>query len=438
MIKFAGLIHPFDSEHGRHLLVADGSRIYDLDDDLIREVDMAIAGDEKAFEELLARYGLGSAPYIDDTPLANPPLRALSLAVAQKCNLGCAYCYAQGGEFGGSPKNMQWSVARAAVERLLESTQPGERVHLAFLGGEPLINRDLIRRTTQFASSEARSRDLHIGFSITTNGTLLDPEDATFFEEYGFAVTISLDGVGAVHDRLRSFRGGRASYDNIIIRVKPLLDLQRRMQVSARVSVTPLNIGLQETLDEFISLGFHSVGFSPVLSSKQRQLEMKIADLNTMLGEMIACGRRFEEETAAGRRFPFANMTEALRQIHRGTHRPYPCGAGAGYFGVSADGGLFACHRFVDDKQGHLGDVISGIDERKRNGWLTERHVHTQEPCRSCWARYLCGGGCHHEVLYRGRPACDFIRGWLHYCLGAYVNVMEHRPEFFSTTGSVC
>ena len=29
------------------------------------------------------------------------PVKAVSLAVAQKCNLGCTYCYAQQGTFGG-------------------------------------------------------------------------------------------------------------------------------------------------------------------------------------------------------------------------------------------------------------------------------------------------------------------------------------------------
>ena len=44
------------------------------------------------------------APMIDDTPLVSPPLHALSLAVAQKCNLGCSYCYASQGGFGGGRK----------------------------------------------------------------------------------------------------------------------------------------------------------------------------------------------------------------------------------------------------------------------------------------------------------------------------------------------
>src|SRR6202035_4553868 len=113
---------------------------------------------------------------------------------------GCAYCYAQGGEFGGAPKNMTWDVARAAVERLLDSAERGQRVNLAFLGGEPLVNRALIRQATEFAAGEARARGVRAGFSITTNGTLLNPDDASFFEDYGFAVTVSVDGIGETHD----------------------------------------------------------------------------------------------------------------------------------------------------------------------------------------------------------------------------------------------
>jgi uncharacterized protein len=102
---------------------------------------------------------------------------------------------------------------------------------------------------------------------------------------------------------------------------------------------------------------------------------------------------------------------------------------------VSADGELFACHRFVNDPAGAMGNLDRGVDPSRQAAWLTNRHVHFQEPCRSCWARYLCGGGCHHEVIHRGRPACDYIRGWLHYCLQAYARLLEKRPEFFGVNG---
>ena len=153
--------------------------------------------------------------------------------------------------------------------------------------------------------------------------------------------------------------------------------------------------------------------------------EMSGDDLEVMLEGMIDCGREFERRVAKGERYAFSNMLSALREIRRGTHRPYPCGAGAGYLGVSADGDLWACHRFVGDADGAMGSLARGIDAPRRAAWLKERHVHRQEPCNSCWARYLCGGGCHHEVIRRGRPACDYIRGWLQYCLEAYLRLPD-------------
>ena len=217
-------------------------------------------------------------------------MRALSLAVAERCNLGCTYCYAEGGSFGGRPRNMEWDVAEASVDRLFTEAAAGERVNLAFLGGEPLANRSLIRRATELAVRIAREKKIPIGFSITTNGTLLNADDGEFFERHGFAVTISLDGVGPVHDRLRPMKGGRGSYERIIENVKPLLARQR-VQVSARVTVTPENMGLRETLDEFVALGFSSVGFSPMLSAPSGRGEMARADLGVLLEEMTACGR---------------------------------------------------------------------------------------------------------------------------------------------------
>jgi uncharacterized protein len=413
-------IHLIESALGGHLFVADGSRLFDADAGLFASYRSAIEGGAEEIEALLHHAGLVERPFIDDTPLAPPPLRALSLAIAQKCNLGCTYCYAQQGEFGGAAKNMELAEALRAVDLLVANAEPGARLNLAFLGGEPLVNRKVLRAATGHALELARGRDAKITFSITTNGTLLTEDDGRFFEAHGFAVTVSLDGPREVHDAQRPFKGGAGSYDAVMKRVAPLLKMQRNMQVSARVTVTPLNLSLRRTLDSFIAAGFHSVGFSPMLSSPAAAGEMQPGDLELMLGEMIDCGREYERASRGGRRYPFANMVNAMREIHRGTHRPYPCGAGAGYLGVSAEGDLAACHRFVGDEEGAMGSLDDGVDISRQADWLATRHVHRQEPCRSCWARYLCGGGCHHEVIGRGRPACDYIRGWLHYCLEAY------------------
>jgi uncharacterized protein len=419
----AAQAHLLESALGYHLFVADGSRLFDAQASLFAEFDTAVA--KGRVDDLLDRVGLSSTPYVNDIPLSSPPIQALSLAIAQKCNLGCAYCYAQQGEFGGAAKNMPAETAHQAVDLLLADAAPGARLNLAFLGGEPLVNRSVLQSATRRAAELAKSSGLTLTFSITTNGTLLTPADGDFFEEFGFALTVSLDGPQEVHDGLRMYKDGRGSFDCVMKNVRPLLSRQRRMQVSARVTVTPKNLALRRTLDTFIRAGFHSVGFSPMLSAPNRHNEMQADDLEVMLGEMIDCGREFERRTRAGERYPFANMLNAMREIEKGTHRPYPCGAGAGYFGVSADGDLAACHRFVGDSEGVMGSLSTGVDAKRRSEWLAERHVHRQQPCRDCWARYLCGGGCHHEVIRRGRPACDYIRGWLHYCIETYLRMSK-------------
>jgi uncharacterized protein len=423
-------LHLLQSGLGAHAFVVDGSRLYDLDAAAFDALREAIS--EGVAAPAMAAVGLAMpTPAIDDRPLKLPPVHALSLAVAQVCNLGCAYCYAREGGFGGAPKSMMLETAKASVDLMLADKQPGERAHLAFMGGEPLANRDVLRATTIYAAGRAEKQRVQLGFAITTNGTLLDESDAEFFEAYGFAVTVSLDGPPELHDRLRPFKGGRGSFERIRRNVEPLLARQRRSQVSARVTVTPQHKDLPAILDAFVAMGFHSVGFSPMLNSPNGREEMSSADLANMLEGMVACGVAFERHTMAGERYPFANMLQALREIRRGTHRPYPCGAGAGYLGVSAGGELFACHRFVDNDAGAMGSLGTGVDRARQAAWLRERHVHRQLPCNGCWARYLCGGGCHHETILHERRACDYIRGWLHYCLGAYARLLAARPELF-------
>ena len=424
-------LHRFETDFGPHLLLVDGSRIYALDEALDRALHAADASDVGALQALLDGAGLGSLGFIGEGRLTDPPLRSVSLSVAQRCNLGCTYCYAQQGGFGAAPRDMPAEVAESALQLLFKTATPGERVNVAFLGGEPLTNRKLVRSATARALELAERKGVPVSFAMTTNATLLTPDDAEFFAAHRFAVTVSLDGDEALHDAQRSFKGGRGSYAQTVARLAPLLARQDRVQLFARVSVTPRNLEIARILEHLEHVGFRSVGFSPVLSSPSGMDTLRGEDVDTLLGQMIACGRDFVDRAIGGTQPVFANLASALTELHRGTHRPYPCGAGAGYASVGAEGGLHACHRFVGDDAGALGDVRNGIDRGKQRQWLEERAVDRQNPCTTCWARYLCGGGCHHEVIHVGRTACDFIRGWLHFCLQAYVTISERAPGYF-------
>lgn len=425
-------LHPFASSLGHHVLVPDGSRVYDIDAALHAELTHAIERDDSSLAERLAELGLHSHDAITTGAGTRPPVRYLSLAVAQQCNLACTYCYADGGDFGGEPANMDVATGREAIDRLIEDCAPGDRVGLAFMGGEPLANRRAVHLLTAHADARAREREVSCTFSITTNGTMLRPVDIDLFDAHAFAVTVSLDGVGEVHDRLRPTRSGAGTYTRILDAIAPMLARQGRLQATARATVTPSNLGLRATLDELVGLGFHGVGFAPALATPSGAAELAPPDLDRLLRALIECSDEFRRRLARRERYPFTNLTSALQLIHAGAHRPYPCGAGAAYLGIAADGSAAACHRFVGAEVGRMGDVATGWDDEARSAWLADRHVDRQEPCRDCWARYLCGGGCHHEVLSRGRHACDFVRSWLDHCLVTYAEVSTLHPWWFA------
>jgi uncharacterized protein len=404
------------------LFVVDGSRLYDLDQDTAAHVEAAMAAGESHWIEDLGL--LREDRSIGALPPDPPPVHSISLNLAQVCNLSCGYCYADEGRFSGDARLMSVEVARETVNFLLDSSRPGTPVVLGFMGGEPLLNKPALHQATHYAWDLASSRGHEISFSITTNGTLIGPAEAKLFHEFPFSVQISLDGAQAANDESRPMKDGTSSYRRILQGLELVNSIGRPRQFTARASITRQSGRLGDILDHLLSLGFDDAGFAPVVVSPEPALRLTEADFTKYLAEMIECGEKAMCFLTEGRPYPFSNLMTAIEEIHKGTCRPYPCGAGAAYLSASAEGDLFACHRTIDNGSFRMG-AIDGLDHQARARLLRNSHVDQIEPCRTCWARYLCGGGCYHEVALRGRPGCDFIRGWLDFCLKAYIQLCD-------------
>jgi len=423
-------LRQFSSATGSHLFVVAGSRIFDIDAATATAVDHALQLDDPRALPPEVGALLQDRPHAP-APLAQaPPITALSLNLMQACNMGCGYCYAEQGSFGGAKRAMSAEVARASIDRLLEWAPPASRVVIAFMGGEPFLARTLLHETTRYACEAARRSGRSVAFALTTNATMIADEDAALLAEYPFSVTVSIDGPPPVQDRQRPMLNGAPSSARVRAGLDRLLACRPR-ELTARMSATADTGPLLPILEHVLSLGFDSAGFAPIIAAPGRRNELTGAALARYTAEMIFCGRHALAEWKAGRSYRFSNFEAAMRELHRGSARAHPCGAGAGYLSIDADGDAFACHRLVGNDAFHYGSVKQGIDDAARLTHLTERAVDTQEPCRSCWARYLCGGGCYHEVSLRGRTGCDHVRGWLAFCLEAYAELSEARPELF-------
>jgi uncharacterized protein len=423
-----------------HLLAGDPPLVLLVANSAVFEVapeffDQLAAGEPRAVSELAAvgrsASSVVGSGFDEVGPLPAP--RAISLNVAQACNLACAYCYADEGRFGGSARRMSQAVARQAVDALLAGAVPGERVLVGFIGGEPLLNRAVMHDTVAYASTQADARSVAVAFSVTTNGTLVEAADIELFRSNPFAVTVSLDGDAVTHDRHRRGHDGRGSWARALQRLRPLLDAPGQARLTARATVTREDLDVARRVAALAAVGFSEVGVSPARTGPNPGLLLRGSDWVGYLCGLVEAG---EAELARLRRsgssggWLFSNLGIALSEIHRGAARPLPCGAGYGYVSVDVTGAYATCHRTVGDPRFHLG-TAGALSDVARREFLEPRLVDRQEPCRSCWARYLCGGGCHAEVAQVGRESCDAIRGWLEYCLRRYPLIHAEFPQLF-------
>jgi uncharacterized protein len=369
----------------------------------------------------------------DSSPIPSVPLpspNSISLNIAQSCNLSCSYCYADEGRFGGRASMMSLETAFASIDRLFAEAA-GQRVTLGFIGGEPFLNREVLYASVEHAIVRSRETGSPVGFSVTTNGTLLTTSDLDLFRRHSFAVSVSLDGGADTNDRHRKSFNGKSGFQAAIRSLQPLLEIPGKARVAARCTITREDLRVLDRIDALADAGFSEIGVSPLRTSAEPGLAFRDDDWLIFLDEMVRAAESERERFRSGLPLRFSNLAIALKQLHAGYSKPLPCGSAASYVSVSARGEYFTCHRTIDSPGFNLGNAASGLSQEKREQFLRSRHVDRQEPCRSCWARYLCGGGCHAEVLAAGRSGCDYIRGWLEYCLRFYDQALREFPSLF-------
>ncbi len=349
------------------------------------------------------------------------PLNTLVLEAAQTCNMRCSYCYAGGGSYGGTARVMRPALARRAARFLVEASGDRDTVTLVLFGGEPLLNLPALKAAVLEAKAAATSRGKKLLVSLTTNGTRFTPEVLAFLGAHPMSVSVSIDGPAELHDANRRYAGARGggTYADVVAGLKRLRGVLPRPP-AARVTLTPNQWRrIPEAFEHLLGLGFLEVGIAPV-SPVSTELLASPQDDEALLAGFSQLAERFCSEARNGRVLPFSNLLDLLGRLHLGQVRGGPCGAGLGYLAVDAAGRLFLCHRLAGVQQFCVGDLDAGIDHAGIRACLAAQAEPRRNACSGCWARSLCGGGCHHDNYVResglGRPpggSCDFIRRWL-------------------------
>lgn len=328
--------------------------------------------------------------------------KTLWLVVTRTCNLACGYCY-QGAENHErdylAPRGLQSIMSKSVADRTLDwaLTWAPQDLRVNLYGGEPTLAWPLISHVVPEWKMAFREKGKSVGFSITTNGTLLKGERRDFMDQEEIGLLLSLDGPPHVHNSSRPAKGGKPSWDQ----VDPLGLLAWRPNLEIAWALSPMDkLWDAAALQELVDMGFKRVNFNlDFLTPWSLEDQARLLELGKRAGRLIARG---ELQSNWGGKYITAGTKD--------TKMERPCGLATGMLAATPEGDLFPSQEmaFTVYEEGRapgtvehyrVGNVVDGLDPiaLARVGIL---RVSDMRPpagfdCNDCVAKSACIGGCH-------------------------------------------
>lgn len=333
-------------------------------------------------------------------------IRHLRLNISKSCNMSCSYCYIpndNGFSF------MNYSVAKAAIQKFIKLLhEKSGKGYITFFGGEPLLNWKVLKKSAELINSLNTQFKCITSVSIVTNGTLLTPDIVENLKKMNIKTSISVDGVGKVHDLKRVMKNGDGTYEKIMCNIK----------IMSKHDYKPSSL--------VCTLGDHNYKdlSDLILISKEYKIPLTIndafaeprKDVYTISEDKIINSVKNAHDFATAHginlegtwRWPFDRML--------GINWKYQhCAACGGELSVDPEGNLKPCPGF-EESYGHIRDIDSALSSEKYHQILN-RSVPNLDDCKGCEIEGLCGGGCmvnaykvNHSNIYKKFESCKLFK----------------------------
>lgn len=188
-------------------------------------------------------------------------VKTLTFQVTEDCCLKCTYCY----QINKSSHYMTFDVAKIFLDKLFNNFysnlthQNTKGFILDFIGGEPLMNIDLIQQICDYYFYKCSLTNdewlLFTRINICSNGILYFNEKVqSFLEQYKAFLnfTISIDGNKYLHDSCRIDFNNQGSYDRAIKAVHHFRQHFPNNNLETKMTLSPSNIAY--TYDAILNL----------------------------------------------------------------------------------------------------------------------------------------------------------------------------------------
>lgn len=320
-------------------------------------------------------------------PSRTSGVRSLTINVTQICNLKCTYCAAGGdGTYGAAQTKISVEKTLPQLQFFLSKVPAGESFHISFLGGEPLLYPEGIQAIAHYVRNEASARNITARFSIVTNGTLINEKTLSVLKDIKADITVSLDGPAAINDQVRPMKNGQGSTLEVLRGLSTLAAAKQEIgSLSLHGVFSRSNLHALEAYRFFRSLQADKYDFTYSVEENDRESNQEfVRQMNMIAEEAFRTGGETELRKVS-------LFDQYFRTLDSQKKIENFCGAGKSFLMIDARNNVFTCPWDVGVKEEQVGSG-SQLDIEKMKTY--EKTLIEQNNCQTCWARFLCGGGC--------------------------------------------
>jgi uncharacterized protein len=353
----------------------------------LKEKKLIIESSEEDDKLLTAAQKLIRKPYITTA----------YFFITDHCNLACKYCFEKQSVPGFFRKeSMNMETARQGLQFFskLMKQQPDrfyEKKTIIFYGGEPLMNRKILRFTIEMAGEfiEKELFPLNTKIIVVTNGTLLDKDDIDFFLKHHVTLTFSIDGDNAATEN-RVFQDDQPAFEQIVSSYKKCRDAG--MDLNVACTLTPATLDrANDSVNFFIhELKIKNIGFNVLLDNGLITIPAEYDEVAA--GFVVEAGKILNDYHIN------ENRTNRRRQVMT---KKQPCifdcnAQGGRQIAIAPGGEVGICHEHIADREHFVTSVYEDFYPDKDPVYLewNKRSPLFMEKCFDCPALGICGGGC--------------------------------------------
>lgn len=303
-----------------------------------------------------------------------------TIYLAEGCNLKCTYCY-EGIE--KRSEKMDVLTMEQTLTFIFKNVLKNEKIHIVFLGGEPLLNKSVFIHAINWINFHHRQIKEQIVLEMTSNGILLDEEIMDIVKKEDINLSVSIDGTEQTQMKNRISVSGINDYQTILSNIQKMI--QKNIRFNIRMTVTCNNVqDMYNNVCYFLRMGIKRIYlaydyFADWDEEKLKILDEQMEHLDELYIEKIA----FLDETVINL-YDFKYTTFFLK-------RPILfCSAGSiSHLVVNTQGEIYPCGYVTNKEEWKMGDVWGGI-QGKNFICVARKHVLKKHECQRCEKAFAC------------------------------------------------